>query len=155
MVSLNSCIMYIMYWCSIPLLPWCSVWNFGCGAVWQITVINESKPSLKPFGVISGCPNRNQAVWFVSRNLQTETANSVLVLVQTEFESVWNQTSPTLVPALGAGLNHGQPLINFIKDVMNTWKVLLTALVHQESLMESKGLVSVQCYGVSLLIFTQ
>jgi len=41
-------------------------------------------------------------------------------LVQTEFESVWNQTSPTLVPALGAGLNHGQPLINFIKDVMNT-----------------------------------
>src|SRR5712671_3663773 len=59
--------------------------------------MNESKPSLKPFGVISGCPNRNQAVWFVSRNLQTETANLVLVSVQTKFELVWNQTSPTLV----------------------------------------------------------
>ena len=55
---------------------------------------------MKPFGVISGCPNQNQAVWFVSRNLQTETTNSVSVSVQTEFESVWNQTSPTLVTRL-------------------------------------------------------
>jgi|SRR5712671_1416030 len=59
--------------------------------------MNESKPSLKPFEVISGCPNRNQAVRFVSRNLQTKTANSVLVSVQTKFESVWNQTFPTLM----------------------------------------------------------
>jgi len=40
---------------------------------------------LKPFGVISSCPNQNQTVWFVSRNLQIKTPNSVSVSVQTKF----------------------------------------------------------------------
>jgi len=62
----------------------------------------KSKPSLKRFRVITGYPNWNQMVWFHGKNLQTETETAGLVLVQTKFGSVWNQTSPTLLLRLHA-----------------------------------------------------
>jgi len=61
-----------------------------------INVLQGANREWNRLRVIAGCPNRNQAVQFVSQYFQTETETAGLVSVQTEFGSVWNQTSPTL-----------------------------------------------------------
>ena len=62
-----------------------------------INVLQGANREWNRLRVIAGCPNRNQAVQFVSQYFQTETETAGLVSVQTEFGSVWNQTSPTLL----------------------------------------------------------
>ena len=59
------------------------------------------KLNLKPFKKFEKAKTRNQTVRFGQKFPKLETGNSVSVWFQTEFESVSNQTSPTLTDGSG------------------------------------------------------
>ena len=88
-----------------------------CLTCWAISQKRKSKPRVKPFRVITGHPNQNQTIWFYGKNLQTKTKTAGLVLVQTKFGLVWNQTSPTLTcTSIALPVNYTCPCVLRIRD---------------------------------------